>query len=140
MTLNSALEDLRWTTLKALMDGLQRLEYLSKLREPGGTYAHWGLARVHGELAASRALVQEHHMLVSRVLATPIARLFEDLERSSRLAGLTPEDYIKQLSARGASLLPPEPGAGAERHLNSVLHVLSCLTRTRLHGATHRAA
>src|ERR1700690_3234141 len=65
MTLNSALADLRATTLKAISGTLRKLQYLAGLRDAAGTYTHWGLARVHGELAATKALAEEHRSLVS---------------------------------------------------------------------------
>ena len=138
MTLNSALEDLRETTLKALTGGLDRLEYLAGLRDREGNYTHWGLARIHGEPAATKALVYEHHTLVSRILATPIKTLLEDLELCSRCAGVAPAAYLKHLS--GLYLLPPDLGAPAQRHFNSVLHALSSLAVARSQGATRLAS
>ena len=135
MTFHSALEDLRATTLDAISGSLRKLEYLAGLRGVRGTYDHWGLARVHGELAAKKAIEQEHHLLVSTVLATPIQLLLEDVEQSSRLERITPAQYLARLK-RDPRLLPPNPGAGSEEHLSSVLDALSSLVRNRL-GATH---
>jgi hypothetical protein len=128
MMLNSALEDLRSTTLKAISGSLRRLEYFAGLRNAEGSYDHWGLARVHGDLAATKALDQEHRSLVSGILSTPLHRLVAELEHSSQLAGTTPALYLERL-IHEADLLPREPGAGAARHFNSVLHVLSCLAK-----------
>jgi hypothetical protein len=135
MTLSSALEDLQATTLKAIAGTLRKLEYLARLRKSGGGYAHWGLARVHGELAASRALEQEHRALVSKVLCSPLENLLMDAEQSGELSGLTPASYVKKLMEQD-QLLPTQPGAGAERHLSSVLQALSALAETRS-GAIH---
>jgi len=77
MTLNSALDDLLVTTLKALPGRFRKLEYLSALCS-GGACSHWGLARLHGDLAASKAVLQAHRLLVSQVLSTPIPELLED--------------------------------------------------------------
>jgi hypothetical protein len=128
MTLNSALEDLRTTTLKAISGMLRRLEYFAGLRTAEGTYNHWGLARVHGDLAAARAIEQEHRAVVSGILSTPIQGLLADVERCSELAGTTPALYVEKLIQEG-NLLPPNPGAGATRHFNSVLHALSGLAK-----------
>ncbi len=128
MTLNSALEDLRTTTLKAISGSLRRLEYFAGLRNADGTYGHWGLARVHGERAANKALDQEHRSLVSRILSMPLHQVLGDVERSSQLAGMTPAQYVERLRQQ-LDLLPPEPGAGAARHFNSVLHALSVLAK-----------
>ena len=129
MTFNSALEDLRATTLKAVVGSLRRLEYLSDLRD-GEAYVHWGLARIHGELAASKALAQEHRSVLSRILATPIQNLLEDLQTSSTVAGLAPGMYVARLREHVDLLLPVEPGAGSEHHLSSVLRALSSLSHT----------
>jgi len=138
MTLNSALEDLRQTTLKALTGRLQRLEYLSRLRDAAGTYTHWGLARIHGEQPAAKALAQEHRALVSKILATPVQSLLEDLEECSQHAGMPPAAYLEHLSA--LYLLPPDLGAAGKRHFNSVLHALSGLAKARPQGAIHPAS
>jgi hypothetical protein len=130
MTLHSALEDLRQTTLDAIAGSLRKLEYLAGLRSSRGTYDHWGLARVHGELAAKKALEQEHRLLVSTVLTTPIQVLLEDVKQSSQLEQMTPTQYLARLQ-RKPGLLPPNPGAGSEQHLSSVLHALSSLVRNR---------
>lgn len=135
MTLNSALEDLRATTLKAISGTLRKLQYLAGLRDSSGTYTHWGLARVHGELAAAKAIAEEHRSLVSTVLATPIEGLIADVKQCSELAGLPPQEFVKQL-AHGPDLLPPEPGAGAAGHLSSVLHALSSLLSSNLAGSS----
>jgi len=135
MTLFSALEDLQQTTLKAVAGCLRRLEYLSGLRDKDGGYGHWGLGRVYGELSAKRALAQAHRAMLSRVLATPLRELVEDAGESSELAGLPPATYVERLSNTSRNLLPPEPGAGSARHLNSVLHALASLLKTRKRDA-----
>lgn len=138
MTLNSALEDLRGTTLRAISGGLRALEYLSRLRNQAGAYAHWGLARVYGEMSARKALVQAHRSLVAQVLSTPLRKLKEDAEFSSELAGMPAARYIERL--RELPLLPPEPGAGSARHLNSVLHALLILAQSRTPDAIRPAS
>ncbi len=135
MTLHSALEDLRCTTLDAISGSLRKLEYLAGLRGARGTYDHWGLARVHGQLAAAKAIEQEHRSLISSVLATPIQLLLEDVEQSSQLEQITPAQYVARLK-RETWLLPSNPGPGSKEHFNSVLDALSSLTRNRL-GANH---
>jgi len=125
MTLRSALEDLRSTTLGAISGVFRKLEYVAGLRTPQGDYGHWGLARVHGA-AAEKALEQEHRELMATILATPISVLLEDVQRSSEDEQLTPTQYLAKLEAK-KTLLPSNPGPGSERHLNSVLHALSAL-------------
>ncbi len=129
------MEDLRTTTLDAISGSLRKLEYLAALRTLEGNYYHWGLARVHGELAAGKALEQEHRLVVSLVLATPIQLLLEDIEKSCRIDQMTPMQYLAKLKSE-PGLLPPNPGAGSEEHLSSVLDALSSLVRDQ-QGATH---
>ncbi len=154
MSLTSALEDLQGTTLEAVSGALGKLGYLSALRSPTGGYSHWGLARVHGDAAAEKALKAAHRSLLSQILATPVRKLREDVEKSSRpmgvspakfLAelqeessrrmGLSPAKFLEELQNRAPQLVPPEPGAGSARHLSSVLHALSSLTTKTRRGA-----
>jgi len=139
MTLFSALDDLRNTTLRAISGVLRRLEYLSRLKDTGGGYAHWGLAHVHGDGSAEKAMAQAHREHVSRVLSTPLRDLVEDIQLSSESAGMAPSLYVERLCKQGVELLPAEPGAGAGRHLSSVLHALSMLVRSP-RGANRRAS
>jgi|SRR5271166_4107382 len=129
MTLHSALEDLQETTLRAFAGCLNKLEYLSGLRGKEGSYEHWGLARVYGELPAKKALAQAHRSQLSKVLAMPIRKLVEDARKSSEVAGVPPVDYVERLATASPNLLPHGPGAGSARHLSSVLHALSSLLK-----------
>ena len=129
MTLYSVLEDLHETTLRAFTGCLNKLEYLAGLRDKEGTYEHWGLARVYGELAAKKALARAHRSQLSKVLAMPIRKLVEDAKQSSRMAGIPAADYVERLATTSPNLLPHGPGAGSARHLSSVLHALSSLLK-----------
>jgi len=140
MTLKSAFEDLSRTTLGAVFGYLGKLEYLAGLRAHEGDYAHWGFGKVHGHAAANKALGTAHHEAVSEVLSTPLASLLQDVEDSSRAAGVDIEEYLVKLSERGDGLLPQQPGAGSTRHLSSVLHALLALVRNRERNATRRAS
>jgi hypothetical protein len=136
MSLISALQDLQETTLKAVAGCLRGLEYIAGLRDKERGYGHWGLAQVHGDSAAKRALAQAHRSTLSKVLATPFRQLVEDAAKSSELAGMPPVVYTEQLAARSKNLLPPEPGPGSARHLNSVLHALSQMLKNPERDAT----
>jgi hypothetical protein len=144
MKLKSALEDLHDTTVEALEGCLRRLEYFGGLRSndknKDGEYKHWGLARVYGDLPAKKALVQTHRSLVSQILATPIKSLLEEIDTSSALTGLPPASYVENLRNPELNLLPPSPGPGSARHLNSVLQALSALLKARRSNATPRAS
>ncbi len=131
MIFSSALQDIQETTLKAVRGLLRKLEYLAALHDERGSYSHWGVSRIYGEFSARRAMAQAHRAILSRILATPIRNLLEDVEKSSETAGTAPQAYVERLSGAGPRLLPAEPGAGSARHLNSVLQALSYLLRAR---------
>jgi hypothetical protein len=139
MNLHSPSEDLEHT-LTAISGTLRKLEYLSGLRNRSGGYTHWGMAKVHGDQAASSVLSHAHRSVVSRVLSMPLRELLEDAKRCSELAGLLPEVYLENLAARGSYLLPPDPGAGSQRHLNSALRALSELARYQTTASSLPAA
>jgi hypothetical protein len=139
MTLHSALEDLQETTLRAFTGCLNRLEYLSGLRDKEGSYFHWGFSRVYGDLAAQKALARAHRSQLSKVLAMPIRNLVQDAEQSSEVAGVSPAAYVERLATTTPNLLPPGPGAGSARHLSSVLHALSSLLKNPKADANPRA-
>src|SRR5579863_10504237 len=121
MTLKSALQDVKETTLAAITGLLGKLSYLASLRRAGGRYEHWGLEAVHGTESSERALKTAHTEVVSSVLRTPLASLADDLQEAF------------------AELLPGErKDAPTVSHLNSVLVTLSALVRNR--GCAIRSA
>jgi hypothetical protein len=132
MTLKSALQDLKETTLAAISGLLGKLAYLGSLRRAQGRYQHWGMEVLHGRDAAERAIKIAHSEVLAGVLRTPLARLEEDLEESSGQDGTGTQEYVDQMRDRFEDLLPGErkdaPGA---RHLNSVLLALSQLEKDR---------
>jgi hypothetical protein len=136
MTLKSAFDDLSSTTLQAISGLWARLEYVAGLRSAGGGYAHWGLAKVHGEQAAQKAMAEAHRATVARILKMPLRDLLKSVDESSNAQGLTRKDYLEKLYAHRQELLPVRPAGGSEAHLNSVLYALLTLERT-LHGASH---
>src|ERR1700677_2554084 len=129
MTLKSALQDLRDTTLAAVSGLLARLAYLGSVKREGG-YRHWGMSQVHGEESSERALKTAHTEVLSRVLRTPISELEEDLRESSRANKQSEEAYIKGMQEQFNGLLPSEDAVSA-RHLNSVRVALSNLEKNR---------
>jgi hypothetical protein len=131
MTLKSALQDLRETTLAAVSGLLAKLAYLGSLRRREGGYLHWGMSLVHGEESSERALKAAHTEVLSTVLRTPIADLVEDLRESSQDNQQTAEAYVNGMREQLSTLLPSPQDAPAARHLNSVLIALSSLERNR---------
>jgi hypothetical protein len=131
MTLKSALQDLRETTLTAVSGLLARLSYLGSLRRREGGYQHWGMTLVHGEEASGRALKAAHIDVLSTVLRTPISDLQQDLRESSQATQETAGGYIQGMREQFDELLPSPQDAVAAKHLNSVLVALSSLEKNR---------
>jgi hypothetical protein len=132
MTLKSALQDLRETTLAAVSGLLAKLAYLGSLRrrEDGG-YMHWGMSLVHGEESSDRALKAAHAEVLSTVLRTPIPDLVEDLRESSEDNQKTAGAYLEGMREQFSELLPSPQDTVSARHLNSVLVALSSLEKNQ---------
>lgn len=131
MTLKSALQDLRETTLAAVSGLLAKLAYLASLRRREGGYLHWGLSLVHGEESSDRALKAAQSEVLSDVLRTPISELVKDLRESSEKSNQTSEAYIESMRERVRELLPSSDDPATAAHLNSVLIALSTLEKSR---------
>jgi hypothetical protein len=132
MTLKSALEDLRQTTLPAISGLLGKLAYLASLRCPPKGYAHWGMESVYGKDSADRALRTAHAEITTRILRTPLALLTEDLDQSSSARGVAAQSLVQQMNEQFDNLLPGErTDAPSRAHLNSVLAALSGLAKHR---------
>lgn len=132
MTLKSALQDLKETTLAAISGLLGKLAYLGSLRRAQGRYQHWGMEVLHGPDATHRAIKTAHSEVLAGVLRTPLARLEEDLEESSAQNETVAQEYVDQMRDRFEDLLPGErKDAPAARHLSSVLLALSQLEKDR---------
>lgn len=131
MTLKSALQDLRETTLSAVSGLLARLKYLGSLRRPDGGYLHWGMSLVHGEEASERAMKTTHSEVLSAVLRTPISDLEDDLRESGQASQQTAGAYVQGMREQFNDLLPSSQDTASARHLNSVLVALSSLEKNR---------
>jgi hypothetical protein len=131
MTLNSALQNLRETTLAAVAGLLAKLAYLGSLRRREGGYKHWGLSLVYGEESSDRALKAAHTEVLSKVLRTPLSELEEDLHESSQTGHKSPGTYIAGMQEEVDQLLPSPQDAVSAGHLNSVLVALSSLEKNR---------
>lgn len=135
MTLKSALQDVKETTLAAVSGLLGKLAYLGSLRRSEGQYEHWGMAVVHGAESSARALKAAHADVVAGILRTPLATMLKDLDRSSQGSGIAPGSYVEGMRQRIEDLLPGErKDAPAAAHLNSVLVALSSLEKHREHA------
>ncbi len=132
MTLKSALQDVKETTLAAVSGLLGKLAYLASLRRRYGRYNHWGIEMVHGAEVAERALKTAHVEVVSGVLRAPLDSLLQDLQESSRARGITPQTQLEEMRGNFEDLIPDGPqNSPVPRHLNSVLLALSNLERSR---------
>jgi hypothetical protein len=135
MTLKSALQDVKETTLAAVRGLLGKLAYFASLRRDHGRYEHWGMQAVHGAESTERALRTAHSEVVAWVLRTPLPVLVDDLAESSRASGVNADVYIAQMRGSFTDLLPGErKDTPTVRHLNSVLVALSSLEKTRGHA------
>jgi len=131
MTLKSALQDLRETTLAAISGLLAKLAYLGSLRSREGGYLHWGMSLVHGEEASNRALKVAHTEVLSTVLRTPLSELVEDLHGSSQESQKPADAYVAGMREQFSHLLPAPEDTASARHLNSVLIALSSLEKAQ---------
>jgi hypothetical protein len=132
MTLKSALQDFKETTLSAVSGLLGRLTYVASLRHAPGGYQHWGMEFVHGPEASDRALKTAHSEIVTGVLRTPLRSLVEDLKESSRVSGMSAHAYVENLRGHFRDALPPgREDSPTASHLSSVLLALSTLEKNR---------
>jgi hypothetical protein len=132
MTLKSAFEDLKSTTLAAVSGLLGKLAYVASLRREQGRYQHWGMETVYGAESTERALRSAHGEIVAAVLRTPLPELVEDLQESSVNSGVNARQYVEQMRGRLDDLLPSDrKGTPSASHLNSVLVALSSLQKNR---------
>lgn len=131
MSLKSALQDVKETTLAAVSGLLGKLAYLASLRH-GPSYEHWGMQLVHGQDGAARALKAAHGEVVTAVLRAPLVVLLQDLEESSTNRGLAPQQSLDEMSGHFDDLLPDgRQNSPTSTHLNSVLVALSSLQKNR---------
>jgi len=132
MTLKSALQDVKQTTLAAVSGLLGKLAYVASLRRAHGRYEHWGMQAVHGAESSERALKTVHAEIVAGVLRMPLARLEDDLHESSRESAVAAQAYIERMREGFDDLLPGDRKDSPEAsHLNSVLIALSSLEKHR---------
>ena len=131
MTLLAPFEDFVLRTLGVLPALWSKLDYVAGLRQADGGYAHWGLERTHGPMAARAALPRAHQELFLEVLRTPLAKLAGDAERAAAQQDQNSVAYLAQLSARGAVMLPDNRAGGSVEHFTLVLDALSILAQDR---------
>ena len=132
MSLKSALQDIKETTLSAVSGLLGKLSYLASLRGTQGHYQHWGMELVHGAESSERAIHQAHAEIMAKVLRTPLPSLVEDLKQSSQASGIAGLEYVEKMRGNFEDLLPEgRQNTPASSHLSSILVALSSLERNR---------
>jgi hypothetical protein len=127
VALKSALEDFESTSLGAIPGLLGKLHYLAVLHDGRGSYSHWGMARVHGEEAARRAIRISHAAVLAQVLRAPLRVLDEDLKGSASRAQTTAAEFLSSLKQLAPRVLPERSVEASQKHLKAVLHALSVL-------------
>jgi hypothetical protein len=127
MAAKSAYEDLRGRTLDKIAWLWAKLSYVAERRSADGTYQHWGFERTHGTEVAQDTFARVHHSLIETILQTRLRLLREDLEQASSAAGISPVFYVSKLKAGQRRLLPSNCPKMTERHLISILKILSLL-------------
>lgn len=137
MTLKSALQDLKQTTLAAVTGLFGKLAYLASLRQKKEEgYQHWGMSHIYGRETSDKALAIAHGEVVTEVLRTPVHNLVEDLHDSCKPEGVPPQEYVEGLRQEFENLLPgAKKNSPSALHLSSVLVALSALEKNR-EGAT----
>ena len=121
----SCSENLIKSTLAKVPGTWGKLEYVASLREPDGTYRHWGLACRHGERTVHKALAEVHEGLVQEVLYSPLSELLEDLKGEAKNRRSSAGEYLSDLSRRSAELVPAKSGKQSRRVFDSLLTALS---------------
>lgn len=127
MARKSALEDFESTTLGAIPGLLAKLHYIAALHDGHGSYAHWGMGKVHGEEAARRAIRTAHVAVLAQVLRSSLRLLDQDLRRSASNGQITERELLVSLERLAPQALPDRSVAASEKHFTAVLHALSAL-------------
>jgi hypothetical protein len=127
MRLKSAFEDFESSTLCAIAGVLGRFSYVGRLHVGKGNYRHWGLAKIHGEDQAQRAIRSSHRLLLTAILRKPLASLLADLSESCAKGELTRTELLASLNC--PSPAPSSPATGA--HLKSALNALVALVESQ---------
>lgn len=132
MTLKSALQDVKETTLTAVAGLLGKLVYLASLRQKEGRYQHWGMEVVHGSETSERALRMAHAEVLRSVLRSPLSTLEEELKSAAADGRIDTVAYLNNMRERFEDLLPDKrEDASTASHLSSVLVALSHLEKNR---------
>jgi len=90
-----AAEDLRRRTLSGIPDPLDRMIYLSSMRDYNtGLYHHAGLAMKFGDDVACEALADCHREAYRQLIASPLESVVAQLGTYASRSGTAPEEMI----------------------------------------------
>jgi hypothetical protein len=126
MPLFSALEDFTRRTLSGITGLLSRLGYITSLRDEKGNYSHWGLARAHGNAAATEAMGRAHLEVLTQVLRTPLSQLMREVEDPQQVA-LGASQVLFKKSAPLRSIVPTGAHPATLSHAKATVLALRAL-------------
>ncbi len=135
MAVRSAAEDFEGTTLEAVPGLLGKLHYLARLHDGEGNYSHWGMQRIHGAEAATRAIRTSHIGVLTRVLRAPLRALVVDVSCSATGLRLSDEELVESLKKMPHQLFPDRSVVASQKHLMAVLNALSALVEGQGHAS-----
>ena len=136
MRLKSAFEDFESSTLCAIAGLLGRFSYVGRLYVGEGNYRHWGLAKIHGEDQARRAIRSAHRMLLTSILRKPLASLLADLSESCAKTELTRTEFLSTLNCASPASSSPATGAHLKSTLNALVALVESQKSASLQGAS----
>jgi hypothetical protein len=96
-------------------------ELHSGIKTADGTYEHWGLARIHGSVAAEETIGAVHSELALQLLQTPIQELMEQLQISAGYGGMSVKQLADTLYETEKVNRPRDMKGGSFKHFHSVL-------------------
>jgi hypothetical protein len=118
-------------SLDALPNTIDKLNYVSGLRQPNGDYFHWGMSRSHGDETANVTIAQAHSDLFGLTLKTPLRWLWEEVDTAALRTQNNEENEWGGLPGPAEKLIPADLKGGSERHFRSVLLALSLLAASQ---------
>ena len=139
MKLLNATDDFLSRSLGTLRGFFDRLEYIAELRQPDGSYAHWGLSREYGQSAAQLAIKDAHQFNFRLTLRQPCATLCDEVQISAKDRNTDLQSYFAELSEQSERMITPAAGMAQSKHFHFILLVQKNLAKFR-EQTTHQAA
>jgi hypothetical protein len=128
MSVLSAGEDFSCNTLEAVRGSWTKLRYIASLKQPDGSYQHWGLTRKYGEAAAQTAIREAHGQLLAEILRKPLQELRDEAIKEAALCGAaSPNEFVSSLMANREALMVSPCTSASVRHFTTILECLESL-------------